>query len=762
MIKEENCDHIISETKRISEKDVIKLDETSVSNCDYGDIVDSEDEQETLELEELTDDTAKDAMMENQKNVNEKLKLLTKEMEKLKSRPGPATTKSNFLDHIEAAFVRFLPASILSTLTASSCGLCHEDFTSEGFAWKHYTGFNHKRTLKYFINGTYKDHPSFYNMVLDTIYRNNPKPLSESNILEIIKKKHPSVGENDELTMKLIRQKGLSRLLQIEYVVKKDGKYTATQALFNRKKRSKDLRDKIKAAEPGKYPEPVHLQDSNTDNDQATCPETLNQDLKQFKAQIFDFSKSFLPTSVISTLTQEHCGLCKLDIFCKPWSHYTGAGHRTTVELYQEGTYLGHPPYPTMVDRYIKEMKPTTLDEDDLIKYLKKNFNVGDDIEKVKARVEKCVETLGRKNPGLVKMKTKPHNKNKFPSENLIWFKKDLSKELKMASSVDKERTVKEDRNKDDLRNKLSRRSDSSRSYNNSGRINYVNKESSPRDSSRRATKFEVYRERSRDRSRRSGMQKIYSSLPSHSLRNDERRYGRDIKHQEDRIKSKNRTPESERRRQRSPETSNKRNSRIQSRYSRSPANRTRSPRRKERSPCERRYRSSRSPESRKRRSSGSPRGHSRREKEADLKRSRRSSRHHADPSYKKERRHSSSKSPKKPVGRYSKYSYGNDSIKRKESSAHQSKLSRGELPAQSSLQRPASGGEPLPTPPPDLLLPTPSTQHNQQFPQSFLTQHPQFPHVFIMNPMGTQMGGQIMMPVSLGQQNPAPNQPPL
>ena len=219
---------------------------------------------------------------------------------------------------------------MLARLTPNRCGLCHEDFTSERYAWKHYTGFNHKRTVKYFINGTYKDHPSFYNMVLDATYYHHPEQITEKQIFDYIKKEHP-VGENDERSMNLIRQRGLSRLLQIEYVVNQDGKFTATQALINRKKRSMHLSDK---AEAMKYPEPVKLQ-ANECKEKERKPIVINPDFAKFPEQILDFSKKDLPKSVIDTLTPANCGLCQLDIFCKPWSHYTGAGHRTTVELYQ-------------------------------------------------------------------------------------------------------------------------------------------------------------------------------------------------------------------------------------------------------------------------------------------------------------------------------------------------------------------------------------------------------------------------------------------
>jgi len=368
-------------------------------------------------------------------------------------------------------------------------------------------------------------------------------------------------------------------------------------------------------------------------------------------------------------------------------------------------------------------------------------------MEKVQARVEKCVEMLGRKNPALVKIKTTPKDEVQFPSDNLIWFKKELSKELKM-STVEREKNVTEVRPVRDLRITLSCRKDSSKDLRSLG------------------GRQDNFKDRSRDSVRRPDKHHDYTPISRSHHRSGDIRSSKNHNGREERKKN---SPE--RHRYRSPV---KRSSYERASY-RSPAGRKSSPRRNFRSPERRRVQSNRSPArkrrssgspSRQRRSSGSHHDHSRSLKE-DIKRSRRGSGSRGDAV--REPHHYSSKSSKEATGRSSKYSHSQDYHKVKESSSHQSKGSRhlsgsqairAELPAQSVLHRPGSGGgDPLPTPPPDLLLPNSGTQ---SYPQSFLTQHPQFPHVFILNPMGSQMGGQIMMPMSLGQQNQPPNQPPL
>ena len=69
--------------------------------------------------------------------------------------------------------------------------------------------------------------------------------------------------------------------------------------------------------------------------------------------QMQQFCGTSLPRAVVASLTERHCGLCQLDIFCQPWSHYRGPGHRNTVELWREGNNRSHPPFPAMLHQYL-------------------------------------------------------------------------------------------------------------------------------------------------------------------------------------------------------------------------------------------------------------------------------------------------------------------------------------------------------------------------------------------------------------------------
>eukprot|EP00092_Neocalanus_flemingeri_P037630 GFUD01040967.1.p1 GENE.GFUD01040967.1~~GFUD01040967.1.p1 ORF type:complete len:821 (-),score=183.30 GFUD01040967.1:88-2529(-) len=798
--------------------DVIQVDYSSITNEDYDDIADPESDHDSLELEELTDD-ASARSKDNKEETDEKLKLFNAEMKKLKHLPLPGSRKSSFERDIRNAFEKLLPSQVLDKLTTNRCGLCHEDFTSERFAWKHYTGYNHKRTVRYFINGTYKDHPSFYIMVLDAVHSHHPGAVTEEQIFAYIKKEHP-VGDDDSRTMSLVRQRGLDRLLQIEYVVNKDGLFSATQALLNRKKRSKQLLERTDLVKV----EPVKnlVKKDNSKLSQS--------DSKHFKEQIFDFSKKDLPKSVIDTLTPENCGLCHLQIYCKPWSHYTGAGHRTTVELYQSGSYLGHPPYPTMVEKYMKEVKPASLDESDIVDFLKKNFNIGEDMEKVKARVEKCVGLLKKKDSSLSKMK--------FPSDNLVWFKKDASAEKNKSdkkiefNSKDKKEVkekIKPSRQErgNDVRSKNSERrhldsskikehqSSSQRQYSSSNKQRSAKRKSSPgypdRDydgsydwsmnadwtsshRSRHSPKYskESATEKLDDKHRNDGRSSVeYSERPSSRQKRSPAHLGKS----DDR---RRRSPDIKRR-------SHEKQARSSVRLNRSPiGGHRRSPRRKERSPethktSSRRYKEKSGDLKRHRKSSESRSeaytengvSHQRNYLSRDPRNSRSddgsSSRYNkqgSDSRSKPNSLSSSSHDTEPRASRVSSFKSPNDKTRRSSNSSNSARYqgrdnqdtaghiynSRSRPRSRDSLSNLTNPSPPPGFLPPDLIaapnpaMPAPVMQPQMPFPASFLTQHPQFPHVFILNTMGGQMGSQMggqMMSVPLGHQQTQPNQPP-
>jgi len=760
--------------------EVIKVDYSNMSHEDYDDIAETDSDIDSLELEELVDDST--AKPEDQKETDEKLKLFAKEIKNIKNLPVPGSRKSNFKLDIRNAFEKFLPAQVLDKLTPNRCGLCHEDFTSERYAWKHYTGYNHKKTTKYFINGTYKDHPSFYNMVLDAIHFHHPDAVTEKQIFDFIKKEHP-VGDDDTRTIKLVRQRGLGRLLQIEYIDNKDGMFTATQALINRKKRSKQL---LESTVPVTVESVVKLVKKGN-------IKMSQEDFQQFKDQIFDFSKKDLPKSVIDTLTPENCGLCHLEIYCKPWSHYTGAGHRTTVEIYQSGTYLGHPPYHTMIEKYMKETQSESLKESDIIDFLKKNFNIGEDMEKVKARVEKCVSLLRKK-------KDSSLTKIEFPSDSLVWFKKDASGDRvrknsaydhKKQSEEKKEQRDEKKSNRGDgkIKDKERRYPDSSKSKD----LRCTLMQSSPR-------KRQLPLKR---KSSPGGPGRDYDGPRVTMLRHSrEASSGRiDDKYRidgrfSDGDHGRTRNPPKSTDRQRRPAEKSPYKKKSHEKLGRSPSRprsnerRKRSPdggnrrslRRKERSPAVRHRRKERSPVTYK----ASARSY--RDKSGDHKRYRRSSGKGVE-AYKKSSGSIKKDSPKKESFSVSISSnlaprsrHVSDSRSKPRTSSRSSYDTHGQdKPPTSSSSHPnpfsrdSLSNLTYPSPPPGSFppefmiapnpaIPTPVSQAQMPYPASYLTQHPQFPHVFILNTMGAQMGGQLggqMMSVPMGQ-HPQPNQPPV
>jgi len=386
---------------------------------------------------------------------------------------------------------------------------------------------------------------------------------------------------------------------------------------------------------------------------------------------------------------------------------------------------------------------------------------------------------LGKKDPALAKMNNSASTKMKLPSDNLVWFKKDVQKELvKKIHCGDKqdERKLKEGRSKDDLRSHISGRG----RQNTTKELRYAdgkNKSSSKRKSSPGYKDRDRYQ--SRDKSRKSAGD--YSDKSRRSHGSPSRRSDHD--HRREHRLSEKMSSRASNRRQTSPERkprSPDRHRRSDEKLLRSPYKRRsiekqlsklkrsssdrydRSPRKAEKYPisCKVSSRSSHAP-----RSDGQ-------------KRSRRSSRSD-QVDLKKESSHSS-RSPQEYAGKSSvKYSYSKDLLSSSKSpkkpvghSQSSSCSLKEEAPPKPVKNLPHSG-DPLsnlnnPSPPPgslplDLHLPapTPVTQSQMPFPASFLTQHPQFPHVFILNTMGSRMGGQMMMPVPMGPQQPLPNQPP-
>ena len=100
--------------------------------------------------------------------------------------PFPASHKSNFKIDIQSAFKDELNDDILITMTPTYCGLCFKDFDDEVVAWKHYTGANHKSTIKRFNRGTYKWHPPFWRMIHERLCDQDPVALTERELYDKI------------------------------------------------------------------------------------------------------------------------------------------------------------------------------------------------------------------------------------------------------------------------------------------------------------------------------------------------------------------------------------------------------------------------------------------------------------------------------------------------------------------------------------------------------------------------------------------------
>eukprot|EP00092_Neocalanus_flemingeri_P022763 GFUD01024683.1.p1 GENE.GFUD01024683.1~~GFUD01024683.1.p1 ORF type:complete len:570 (-),score=168.18 GFUD01024683.1:67-1776(-) len=130
--------------------------------------------------------------------------------------PFPSSQKSNFKRDIQSAFKDELNEDILTTLTTSYCGLCFKDFDDDVVAWKHYTGTNHKSTIKRFNRGTYKGHPPFWRMVHERLCEKDPGTLTEQEIFDQVCDNY-NVGDNREKVKSLVKR-NIDCLMQYEQI----------------------------------------------------------------------------------------------------------------------------------------------------------------------------------------------------------------------------------------------------------------------------------------------------------------------------------------------------------------------------------------------------------------------------------------------------------------------------------------------------------------------------------------------------------------
>jgi len=130
--------------------------------------------------------------------------------------PFPSSQKSNFKSDIKVAFKDELNDEILMTLTPTYCGLCFKDFDDDVVAWKHYTGANHKGTIKRFNRGTYMGHPPFWRMVHERLCQKDPAALTDKEIFNEVCDNY-NVGDNKEKLMHLVK-KNISCLMKYDLV----------------------------------------------------------------------------------------------------------------------------------------------------------------------------------------------------------------------------------------------------------------------------------------------------------------------------------------------------------------------------------------------------------------------------------------------------------------------------------------------------------------------------------------------------------------
>ena len=130
--------------------------------------------------------------------------------------PFPSSQKSNFKSDIKTAFKDELNDEILMTLTPTYCGLCFKDFDDDVVAWKHYTGANHKGTIKRFNRGTYMGHPPFWRMVHERLCQKDPAALTDKEVFEEVCENY-NVGDNKEKLMYLVK-KNISCLMKYDLI----------------------------------------------------------------------------------------------------------------------------------------------------------------------------------------------------------------------------------------------------------------------------------------------------------------------------------------------------------------------------------------------------------------------------------------------------------------------------------------------------------------------------------------------------------------
>jgi len=326
----------------------------------------------SFELEEATsDDRNKVSEKEKSKEIEAKLKLVSRESSRFKLIPDPEMrgNEESFQRHIKEAFAKVLPEKMVESLTTRKCGLCNEQFEELKWAHRHYTGYNHKGAIKSFIRGTFQIHPPYFKMVWEAILSKHPEGVTDIQMFVYVMQKF-NVGEDIKKIEQFI-QYGIERLLANDYISKDDNIFKVVDAT-----RALDIKAGAARVPASKAAPPKDTR-------------------KEFETKILDEFQNDLPMDVLKTLKPDYCGLCHLEIREGSWEqHYTGTSHKRIVGLYKSGHYLGHPSYSKMMEQYFANENPKILSEKDIVKFIMKSFKVEADEDKVHVKVQKVLKSI--------------------------------------------------------------------------------------------------------------------------------------------------------------------------------------------------------------------------------------------------------------------------------------------------------------------------------------------------------------------------------
>jgi len=310
-----------------------------------------DDDSEKEKKEKYSADGKKYQKIESAKlgrrEMDEKLRILTKEAPRFKFIPDPdirGDSDETFTRNIQDTFSRVLPKETLKKLTNKACGLCSEEFEANRWAWRHFTGYNHKGALKSFLRGTFQIHPPYFKMVWEAVLAKNPEPVSDIQIFVYIMQKF-NVGEDIKKIEQFI-QFGTERLLANDYIKKLEG------GMFS-------------------VVDPERALDIKSG-----APRVPNKETREaIEAKIEAISKPSLPSSMVATLKVDYCGLCHVELReDRALEHYRGSGHLRLVDKFREGKYRGHPSYFKMVEQYFASENPSELSEGLIADFILSNF----------------------------------------------------------------------------------------------------------------------------------------------------------------------------------------------------------------------------------------------------------------------------------------------------------------------------------------------------------------------------------------------------